>query len=353
MPECHGDVCVTCADEAVPVRIIGLLPEDLAVVDTGNGNEEISVALVEATVGDVVLVHAKEALAVLEPDATTGAGRRVKADSTALYPFLSGDGSVVDPFLPGDRRALDPIPPTDGSVVDPFLPGDRRALDPIPPTDRGAVDPSFPTDRGAVGPSGGGHVEAVVAEVTRSTAEKAREIVALRREVLDVLGPRVTACAEAIAAAFQTGGRLFAFGNGGSSTDAQALAQLFVSPGNGGRGLPATALTADVALLTALTNDVGFEVVFSRQLAALGAGGDIAVGMSTSGGSPNVLRGLEEARRRRMVTVGFAGTGGGAMAESGVVDHLFVVPSSSVHRIQEAQTTICHVLWELVQRALA
>jgi D-sedoheptulose 7-phosphate isomerase len=331
MPECHGDVCVTCADEAVPVRIIGLLPEDLAVVDTGNGNEEISVALVEATVGDVVLVHAKEALAVLEADATTGAGRRVKADSTALYPFLSGDGSVVDPFLPGDRRALDPIPPTD----------------------RGAVDPSFPTDRGAVGPSGGGHVEAVVAEVTRSTAEKAREIVALRREVLDVLGPRVTACAEAIAAAFQTGGRLFAFGNGGSSTDAQALAQLFVSPGNGGRGLPATALTADVALLTALTNDVGFEVVFSRQLAALGAGGDIAVGMSTSGGSPNVLRGLEEARRRRMVTVGFAGTGGGAMAESGVVDHLFVVPSSSVHRIQEAQTTICHVLWELVQRALA
>ncbi|MCG5218655.1 SIS domain-containing protein [Streptosporangium sp. KLBMP 9127] len=197
----------------------------------------------------------------------------------------------------------------------------------------------------------GGDAESVVDAVIRSTVAKAEEIVALRGDVLDRLGPALAGCACAVAAAFRGGGRLFAFGNGGSSTDAQALAQLFLAPGEGGRGLPAISLTGDAALLTALSNDIGFDVVFARQLAAQGTRGDVAVGLSTSGGSVNVLRGLEAARRRGMVTVGFAGSGGGGMAEPGLVDHLFVVPSSSVHRIQEAQTTLCHVLWELVQQA--
>jgi D-sedoheptulose 7-phosphate isomerase len=289
-PACHDEVCVTCADTAVPVRITELRPGGLALADTGAGAEEISVALVEARVGDVVLVHAKEAIAVLaagdappQPAAETGG----RADM--LYPFLR----------PGD-----------------------------------------------------GGIDGVVEEVTRSTAEKARETAALRREVLGELGPRLVACADDLAAAFGGGGRLFTFGNGGSSTDAQATAQLFLAPGPGGRGLPAVSLTGDAALLTALGNDVGFEVIFARQLAALGAPGDVAMAMSTSGGSVNVLRGLEAARRRGMLTVGFAGSGGGRMAEAGVVDHLFVIPSSSVHRVQEAQATVCHVLWDLVQRAL-
>ncbi|MEU0564405.1 SIS domain-containing protein [Nonomuraea sp. NPDC005983] len=179
-------------------------------------------------------------------------------------------------------------------------------------------------------------------DVEASTVDKARESLALRQRVLNEFGPSLTACAAAMDAAFRAGGRLFTFGNGGSSTDAQSVAGLFTAG-----GLPAISLTCDAALLTALGNDVGFDVVFARQLAALGSAGDVAMALSTSGGSANVLRGLEEARRRGMVTVGFAGSGGGRMAQEHLADHLFVVPSSSVHRIQEAQTTLYHVLWEL------
>ncbi|WP_327104418.1 D-sedoheptulose-7-phosphate isomerase [Nonomuraea glycinis] len=209
-------------------------------------------------------------------------------------------------------------------------------------------------------------------ELTRSTVAKATESLHLRLRVLNDLGPALTACADALATAFRAGGTLFAFGNGGSSTDAQSVAHLFSTgypggpgdPGDsgstgdpairGGRGgaQPALSLTGDAALLTALANDVDFDVVFARQLAALGRPGDIAIALSTSGGSANVLRGLEQARRTGMVTVGLAGSGGGRMADENLADHLFVIPSSSVHRIQEAQTTAYHVLWQLTQQAL-
>ena len=193
------------------------------------------------------------------------------------------------------------------------------------------------------------------AEVRRSTREKVAEIAALREEVLAAQADDLVACAAAVARSFAAGGRLFAFGNGGSSTDAQAVATMFAAPelADAGAGLPATALTADVAVLTALSNDVSFEVVFARPLAAAGRPGDIALGLSTSGNSANVLRAFAEARRQGMVTVGLAGYDGGRMAEAGMVDHLFVVPSASVHRIQEAQTTVYQVLGELVFRALA
>jgi D-sedoheptulose 7-phosphate isomerase len=196
-------------------------------------------------------------------------------------------------------------------------------------------------------------VEPVLAAVARSTAEKAAEIVALRESLVAEHGQLLIDCARRIAAAFKAGGTLFAFGNGGSSTDAQDVAQLFLHPPTLARPLPAISLTHDVALITALSNDVGFDVVFARQVAAFGRAGDIAVGLSTSGGSANVLRAFGEAARRGMVTVGFAGYDGGRMAESDVVDYLFVVPSASVHRVQEAQTTVYHVLWELTQQALA
>ncbi|TMR23505.1 SIS domain-containing protein [Nonomuraea zeae] len=165
----------------------------------------------------------------------------------------------------------------------------------------------------------------------------------LRQRVLQEMEAPLVRCAAALAAAFRGGGRLFAFGNGGSSTDAQSVAALFT-----GRGLPAVSLAADSAFVTALGNDVGFEVVFARQLAALGGPGDVAFALSTSGGSANVLHGLAQAASLGMVTVGFAGAGGGRMAGEGPAEHLFVVPSSSVHRIQEAQATLYHVLAELV-----
>jgi D-sedoheptulose 7-phosphate isomerase len=194
--------------------------------------------------------------------------------------------------------------------------------------------------------------EAVLEAVSRSTVEKAAEIVAVRRVVAEQFGEQLEACARAMAERFSAGGRLFTFGNGGSSTDAAAVAGVFLAGGEGSRPLPALTLTADVAGLTALGNDVGFDVVFARQVAAMGRPGDIALAVSTSGGSENVIRALDEARRRGLLTIGLAGYDGGRMAETDL-DFLFAVPSSSVHRIQEAQTTMYHVLWSLVQGELA
>jgi D-sedoheptulose 7-phosphate isomerase len=193
---------------------------------------------------------------------------------------------------------------------------------------------------------------AVLADVTRSTREKVEEIALLRAAVVEADADRLAACATAMAARFAAGGRMYTFGNGGSATDADALAALFVEPGPGYRPLPAAALTDDVATLTALANDVGFDVVFSRQVATFGRTGDIAVGLSTSGSSANLGPAFAEARRRGLLTIGFAGGDGGAMATSRDIDHLFVVPSSSVHRIQETQTTLYHVLWELTLELL-
>ncbi|WP_326567722.1 SIS domain-containing protein [Amycolatopsis rhabdoformis] len=200
--------------------------------------------------------------------------------------------------------------------------------------------------------AGTSDVDAVLAQVQQSTVEKAREIVALRRQVLETDGERLAACARDLARAFAGGGRLLAFGNGGSSTDAQDLASLFLSPDGDARPLPAFGLTNDIAVVTALSNDIGFDVVFSRQVGAFGRRGDIAVGLSTSGNSANLLAAFDEAARRGLVTVGIAGYDGGKMAELRTIDHLFVVPSPSVHRIQEAQTTLYHALWELTLGAL-
>jgi D-sedoheptulose 7-phosphate isomerase len=191
-------------------------------------------------------------------------------------------------------------------------------------------------------------VDELMAQVRASTVAKVYEAVRLREEVFERERDRLEVCARAMTERFAAGGRLLAFGNGGSSTDAQDLASLFLNPPGEARPLPAFGLTNDIAVITALSNDVGFDVVFSRQVAAFCRPGDIAVGLSTSGNSTNLLPAFDEARRRGLLTVGFAGGDGGRMAESSAIDHLFVVPSSSVHRIQETQTALYHVLWELV-----
>jgi D-sedoheptulose 7-phosphate isomerase len=200
-------------------------------------------------------------------------------------------------------------------------------------------------------------LSAVLAQVRASTVAKAGEIGELRRTVAERDGDRIAECARAAAARFGAGGRLFAFGNGGSATDAQQLATLFLNPGpvEGGAAppLPAFGLANDTSVVTALCNDVGVEVVFARQLAAFGGRNDIAVGLSTSGNSGNLLRAFDEASRRGMLTIGLAGYDGGKMAELDSIDYLFVVPSSSVHRIQEAQTTIYQVLWELTVKEMS
>jgi D-sedoheptulose 7-phosphate isomerase len=195
-------------------------------------------------------------------------------------------------------------------------------------------------------------LDAVLAEVRQSTVAKAHEIIELRRVVAAQDATRLRACAGEMASRFEAGGRLLAFGNGGSATDAQQLATLFLAPGGGEPPLPAFGLANDTAVVTALCNDIGVEVVFARQIAAFGGTQDIAVALSTSGNSENLLRGLDEAARRGMLTVGIAGYDGGKMSELDGLDYLFVAPSSSVHRIQEAQTTIYHALWELTVAGL-
>ena len=141
------------------------------------------------------------------------------------------------------------------------------------------------------------------------------------------------------------------FGNGGSSTDAAGTVALFGRPPEGAP-LPAWSLVADHAVLTALANDVGYELVFSRQLISQAKHGDMALGLSTSGNSPNVVRAFAESRRIGLLTIGLAGYDGGNMSSSGLIDHCLVVRSDSVHRIQESQNALVYDLWSRVQRLL-
>lgn len=189
--------------------------------------------------------------------------------------------------------------------------------------------------------------KALLADLAASARAKATESAALRRATLAGGADGLAAAGAEMARRFAAGGRLFTFGNGGSSTDAATLAALFARPPEG-RALPSWSLTADQAILTALGNDVGFELVFARQLIARGDAGDIAVAMSTSGSSADLTAGLREAKRRGMYTIGFAGYDGGQFAASRDVDVCFVVRSQSVHRIQESQALLGYQLWATV-----
>jgi D-sedoheptulose 7-phosphate isomerase len=207
----------------------------------------------------------------------------------------------------------------------------------------------------------------LLAELATSARAKAAESAALQQATLAADADQVAACGAAMAERFAAGGRLYAFGNGGSSTDCATFATLFASPPAGGpasspadppagarpagRPLPALNLAADQAVVTALGNDVGFDLVFSRQIIAHAAAPDIAVAFSTSGNSRDLMAALREARGRGLLTVGLAGYDGGEMAASGDVDYCFVVRSQSIHRIQESQALLGYDLWASAQQA--
>lgn len=193
----------------------------------------------------------------------------------------------------------------------------------------------------------------VLAEVVHSTLEKCREVVALRQITLESCADSIVEAGRAMARAFAEGGTLYTFGNGGSATDAQDLvADLANPPLEGYSPLPAVALTNDVAVITAVANDVGFENVFARQIIALGRSGDIAFGITTSGSSDNVLAALRQAKRQGMLTIGLAGYGGGKMAQDAGIDFCLVTPGEHIPRIQEAQATVYHALLEVVWAAI-
>lgn len=162
---------------------------------------------------------------------------------------------------------------------------------------------------------------------------------------------RIAQVADLMVTAVRSGGKVLLFGNGGSATDASHVAAEFVGRYDRDRvPLPAVALATDMAAVTCIANDYGYADVFARQVEALGQPGDIAVAISTSGNSPNVLKGVEAARRKGLITVGWTGKDGGKLA--GLVDHPFVVPSKVTARIQECHITLGHVLCEMVEERI-
>ncbi len=180
--------------------------------------------------------------------------------------------------------------------------------------------------------------------VLTAFAESARVKQQFAREHAD----RIIQVATAIANAFRNGNKVLLFGNGGSSTDAAHIAAEFVGRYKRERmPLPAIALATDIAAITCIANDYGYEELFARQVRAHGRAGDIAIGISTSGNSPNVLKGITAAREGGLTTVAWTGVSGGTLA--GLVDYPFVVPSTVTSRIQETHITLGHVLCELVE----
>ncbi len=199
---------------------------------------------------------------------------------------------------------------------------------------------------------GDGHdPDSLLVDLASSAQSKVHESSALQQSTLTECAALIAGAGAQMAERFANGGRLYAFGNGGSSTDAATFAALFAQPITG-RPLPAMNLAADQAVVTALGNDVGFELVFSRQIIAHSSNRDIAIAMSTSGNSADLMTALSEAHRRGLLTIGFAGYEGGQMAASDEVDYCFVVHSQSIHRIQESQALLGYQLWSTVQRRL-
>ena len=154
-----------------------------------------------------------------------------------------------------------------------------------------------------------------------------------------------------LAARFQAGGRLFVMGNGGSLCDALHIAVEFNHPIIEKRlAFPAIPLMSDIATMTAISNDLDFTRVYVNQLRLQATDNDVAMVFSSSGKSPNLIYALEEARGKKMLTIAFSGKDGGRFPE--VSDHCFVVPSYSIHRIQEVHATAVHIIWDLVHIAL-
>jgi D-sedoheptulose 7-phosphate isomerase len=180
-----------------------------------------------------------------------------------------------------------------------------------------------------------------------------RDSIEVHERLLDGgAAPAVAEAASVVARSLARGGKLLLFGNGGSASDAAHVAAEFVGRFQRDlRAFPAISLAANQSALTAIANDYGFEQVFARQVEAFAAPGDVAIAISTSGESANVLAGVRCARRLGLETIGFTGESGGGLADA--VDVCLRVPARSAARIQEGHILLAHVLCELVERELA
>jgi D-sedoheptulose 7-phosphate isomerase len=193
-------------------------------------------------------------------------------------------------------------------------------------------------------------LDAVLADVEASVLMKSEEVGELRAQTLREGAAPLAAAAESLRRSFASGGRLLAFGNGGSATDAaDVVADFRLPPDPAWPSRPALDLTEDTPIITAVGNDVGVEEIFQRQLIACGRAGDVALAFSTSGGSENLIAALAEARRRDIATVAMVGYDGGRIAAEGLADQVIVSRSQNIPRIQEAQASAYHLLRELVE----
>lgn len=178
-----------------------------------------------------------------------------------------------------------------------------------------------------------------------------RQSIDIKTEVLEQHTPAIIRVAEMVVCTLQSGNKLLVFGNGGSAADAQHVAGELVCRFLLDRAaLPAIALTTDTSILTAIGNDIGFDQIFARQVEALAQPGDIAVGISTSGTSPNVRNGITAAKQKGAITVGFTGQHGGDLLA--LADYCFCVPSDVTARIQEVHIVVWHAVCEVVERVL-
>ncbi len=192
------------------------------------------------------------------------------------------------------------------------------------------------------------------AALLHSVEEKARDSRETNARFFGEQAGPLVSVAKAVADVYRRGGQLFSMGNGGSSCDASHVAVEFVHPITAGRpALAATNLVADLAMISAVGNDVGFDHVFVRQIIAHGKAGDGLIGISTSGNSSNLISAFAKAKEMGLVTIGLAGGDGGRMKSAGFCDHCLVVPTTSIHRIQECHVTAYHILWDLVHTLLA
>jgi len=189
-----------------------------------------------------------------------------------------------------------------------------------------------------------------------SLVEKGRESAEMKRRFFADQQEAIVRVALKLAQAFHRGNRMLVCGNGGSATDAQHIAVEFMHPITVGRkALPVVCLNNDMAMVTAVANDIGFADVFARQIIALGNEGDVLLAISTSGNSENLVHAFETARRMRLITIGFAGGDGGRMATmhtGGLIDFCLTVPTASIHRVQEIHITLYHIIWDLVHELL-
>jgi D-sedoheptulose 7-phosphate isomerase len=180
---------------------------------------------------------------------------------------------------------------------------------------------------------------------------KCKESVEVKQEFLSRYADSIGELCEKMAERFRDGHRLWVMGNGGSACDAEHVAVEFVHPIiEKRRALPAFDLVSQIPVVTAISNDKDFARVFVDQIELLGQPGDMALAISTSGNSPNLIYALEAGRKKGMLTIGFSGRDGGRLADT--AEYCFTVPSFSTHRIQESHVALLHIVWDLTHVAM-